>query len=124
MAGTANFPLIEPVKAQGFYSFTVTIPDDDVYSFTPAGSNGHLFVSRDSVNHQGIIWYRASASNPGTNKLAGGPNLDVSTSALTGTTGVDGNTTVSTNGGLIYIENRTNGSGVYTITLITSNGGV
>jgi hypothetical protein len=118
MSGTLNTPATtDPLKANGFYSFIVTIPDDDVYSFTPKGPHGHIIVSTITLNHNGIFWYRSSAQS----KIAGGSaTLGLST-PLTGTTGVDGNTTVGASSNVLYIENRSGTAQEYTVTLITSN---
>ncbi len=93
------------------YSGTnITILDNGVYSFTPGKIIGVLLIyGRDSgyFGVHGIVSYRVAATHF-TLKIAGHAGLAVATGALTGTTGVDGNVTVSANSadGKVYIENR------------------
>jgi hypothetical protein len=118
MAGLLNTPSpTSAVKANGFYSFVVTIPDDDVYEFTPVGTCGHIFIASLAASHQGLFWWRGSLQS----KYAGAANTVGLNSALTGTTGTDGNTTLGASGGKLYIENRSGGALEYVITLITEN---
>lgn len=123
MAGTANFPLIDPVKAQGFYSFVATIPNNDVYVFTAPASIGHILVASGDNGGHAMAWYRQSVASPSIVDYFLGANAAVSTSPLNGTTGTVGDLTISSNGGFIYIENRLGGESNITVTLITSNGG-
>jgi len=118
MSGTLNTPAVtEPVKANGFYSFVVTIPDDDVFSFTPAGTCGHIFIATVGTSHNGFFWWRGSAQS----KYSGAAATVGLTSVLTGTTGVDGNTTFGVDSGVLYVENRSGASLEYVITLLTEN---
>jgi hypothetical protein len=118
MAGTLNTPNpTDPIKANGFYSFAVTIPDDDVFSFTPKGVCGHVFLATTGIANHGQFWYRSSS----VSKYAGATTTVAGTGVLTGTTGVDGNTTVSSSGGVLYIENRGGASIEYIVTLLCAN---
>lgn len=118
MVGTLNTPAVtDPVKANGFYSFVVTIPDDDFYSFSPKGTCGHIFLATTSSAHQGLFWWRGSAQS----KYSGAANTVGVNTALTGTTGVDGNTTLGTASNILYIENRSGGPLEYVVTLVTEN---
>lgn len=86
------------------------INDDGVYSFTPGNAIGVLLIyGRNSTYKQivGMISYRVLATHY-TQIIVGYANLAAATGALTGTTGTDGNVTVSANSadGKIYIENR------------------
>jgi len=118
MPGTLNTPApTDPIKANGFYSFVVTIPDDDVFSFTPKGTCGHIFIATLQTNHHGCFWWRGSAQA----KSFGGTLLNGLNSVLTGTTGVDGQSTFGASGGVLYIENRHGTSVEYVVTLITEN---
>lgn len=118
MAGTLNTPAVtDPVKANGFYSFVITIQDDDFYSFSPKGTCGFAFISTVALAHYGGFYFRSSA----TVKVFGAATTVAGTGVLTGTTGTDGNTTVSATGGAIYIENRSGGPLEYVVTLVTEN---
>lgn len=105
------------------YFGMATIADDAAASIVlPAGlSAGNILVQRvTSSSHWGqarIVWSGsfASAATAGTN----GANLDINTSqgALTGTTGVDGKSTIRVNtDGRLYIENRAGSVGTYAVT--------
>lgn len=120
MAGTANAPLNSPVKAQGHYSFVAVIPDDDVYVFTAPASIGHILVASGDLTGHVLAWYRQSSGSPAISIGYTASNTNVSTSALTGTTGTDGKLTISSNGGFLYIENRLGSSQNVTVTLFTS----
>jgi len=118
MPGTLNTPApTDPIKANGFYSFVVTINDDDVYSFTPKGTCGHIFLATTASNHQGLFWWRGSAQS----KYSGAATTVGLNSELTGTTGTDGNTTLGASGNVLYIENRSGGTLEYIVTLLTEN---
>ena len=95
----------------GNYSgVAVTISDDAVYSFTPGQSIGVVLIYARHVSYNqvhGIVVYRTTSTHF-TYKILGHAQLAVTAGALTGTTGVDGNVTVSANAGdgKLYIENR------------------
>lgn len=93
-----------------YYGTNVTINDDSVYSFTPGKSIGVLLIHSRNATYaliHGIVIYRTVVTGY-TYKIAGHAQLAVTTGVLTGTTGVDGNITVSASDadGKIYIENR------------------
>lgn len=118
MAGTLNTPAVtDPVKANGFYSFVTTIPDDDVVSVPLKGTCGFMFLATVALAHQGMFWFRGSLAS----KYLGAATTVAGTGVLTGTTGTDGNTTVSTTGNTLYIENRSGGAQEYVITLMTEH---
>lgn len=114
MPGTLASPSTrEPVKALGFYSFKVDINDDDYYEFPE--KRGHLFVSsRGSRFHHGCFQIISGVAI----EAFSGDKTAVETGALNGTTGADGNTSVSTDGTSTYIENRSGVSQRYLVTLI------
>lgn len=93
------------------YSGTaVTINDDSVYSFTPGRQIGVMLLYGRSAGYYGlhaIVSYRVLSTGYSL-KILGHANVAVTTGALTGTTGVDGNVTVSAShaDGKLYIENR------------------
>ena len=118
MPGTLNtFNPVSPIKANGFYSFVITVPNNDVYSFSPKGTCGHIFISSVGAAHHGLFWWRGSAQN----KYSGAATTVGLNSVLTGTTGTVGNTTFGTSGGVLYIENRSGAAAEYIVTLITEN---
>lgn len=94
----------------GMDANTVTIGDDAATSFTPSGSEGVIAVTDDNAQG-GVVHYKVSSTNA-TTSIGGTASLAVSTGSLSGTSGTDGNLTVSANDGdgKIYIENRTGGS--------------
>jgi hypothetical protein len=118
MSTALNSPsFVDPVKAQGFYSFVVTIDDDDVYSFVPKGACGHLLIATTSVDGHGGFWYR----NSSIVKQFGAANTVGATGVLSGSTGADGQTAVSVNSGTLYIENRSGAECEYTVTIFAQN---
>ena len=118
MPGTLNTPAITgPVKSNAFYSFVVTIPDDDVFSWTPPSQYGQIFISSTSVNGHGLAWFR----NNLTSKYAGAGNFTCVSTALTGTTGTDGHMTLGVSLGVLYLENRLGNSQEFTVTVVCAN---
>lgn len=88
------------------------IADDNVAVITPFQNTGVILINATTFTNtvSGILSYRA-ASGAIMHILAGGANLESSTSILTGTTGTDGKVTISANSnGNIYLENRMGGS--------------
>lgn len=84
-----------------------TIANDAAFSFTPAVSEGTIIIE-DGVAVEGAhILFKVSSTNA-TAIVAATANVNVSTVALSGTTGIDAKLTVSANDsdGKIYIENR------------------
>lgn len=83
----------------------VTIGDDAAISYAAPDSFGAILVATDDVDGVGLVYFETAT--PSTLKLAGAANTAVSTGALTGTTGVDTNLTISAHtDGKVYIENR------------------
>jgi len=90
---------------KGKASFSIL--DDAAYSFTPSATIGIFCLSSALTGDSALVSYRCTATNNYTMSLAAGANVNVTTGALTGTTGTDGKITVSTHtDGKIYIENR------------------
>jgi hypothetical protein len=120
-ATASNFPKSTPQKAQGYYSFTISINDDDFYLWDFVGTSGFVFVSTNSsVNHGSLNWLRSSAAI----KISGASSYDALSVALNGTTGADGKITVSASGSKVYIENRSGGILKFTVTMLCDNGSV
>ena len=91
--------------------FTKTINDDAVFSFTPDKTIGVIYIYGRNVNYDevfGIVSYRTTSSAFCTKQLDPNSVISVSTSVLTGTTGTNGQVTISAaqSDGKIYIENR------------------
>lgn len=118
MAGLLNTPApTEPIKANGFYSFVVTIDNNDVFSFTPKGTCGHVLIASVATTHHGMFWWRGSAQV----KYFGAVTTVGLNSALIGTTGTVGDTTLGVSNGTLYLENRSGGAIEYVVTLMTEN---
>ena len=97
-------------------TLNVTIADDAVGSFVPPRRGFFLKIvasgqagANPSHTHCGELYLDVGASlraEKNTGYSTTGTALDVSTSTLTGTTGADGNVTVSAQSDLVQIENR------------------
>lgn len=96
-----------PFAYQTRYSsgFIYTIPNDSVVSFRPTFPGGVIVVSGGSSFTHGMIGYTGF---PGSvwamTTLSTGVNL--TTGALTGTTGTINRLNISSSSGVIYVENR------------------
>lgn len=89
------------------------IADDTAISFTPETEYGLLIVFHryPPSSAWGLVRYYAGAASALTNLWTGGSTLEVTTGALTGTTGTDTKFTVSCHtDSKIYLENRTGGA--------------
>ena len=110
------------VLGQSFRTGAVTVADDAVTSIIPPSLNeGILMVDTSSADQLwATIKFRAAGTHlcraAGTN----GTLIDLSTVALTGTTGTDGRTTISCNNGVIQIENRMGVARQYVYTFLSS----
>jgi hypothetical protein len=85
------------------------INDDAVYSFTPKDSYGGLLCLTGITNNNtsAIVTYRVTSGYGHMAIVGQSGNVNVTTGALTGTTGADGKVTLSAGtDGKIYIENR------------------
>ncbi len=85
------------------------IADDGVYSFTPTRQNGIIIftgVEDGAATVGGVFFYRVQTT-AALVALSAGSNTNVTTGALTGTTGTDTKFTISAHtDGKIYLENR------------------
>jgi hypothetical protein len=100
--------------ARSYYSGRTTIADDATASITidsGSGTSGIIMVwGLDLQNVFAQALFRVNNS-PAMNSMSVGSLAAITTGDLTGTTGVDGNMTVSAkNDGTIEIENRTGGN--------------
>jgi len=103
---------------------TVQISDDDFISFAPGNNAVGGFILIHQVSG-GEVWGIASFQGDGTAVMASvaeAAGVDFATGALTGTTGSDGQLTISIDtNNTIFIENRT--GAVQSFTYYTLHGG-
>lgn len=118
-AGTDGEPYIDrqrvrDLRSDRSYTDTVTIADDGVYVISPRHTAGILSVVSEASLLRVFVGYRCSASGAQTAIMgAAVSNVAVTTGVLTGTTGTDGNFTISAdNAGNLYLENRRGASAV------------
>ena len=109
------------VNAANFSSSSTVVGDDSVTSFTTvSGAIMKIAVGGSPANGRPNGFVKIEASElPYTIALERTTNIAFSTSVLNGTTGADGNVTISVNGTTCYIENRSGGTQVYDITLFS-----
>jgi len=81
---------------------SIYLPDDTAVSFPIPSNHAIITVSGFRAAMNGAVACQSAA----TEKMYGNANFVGSTSVLTGTTGTDGNVTVSVTGGRAYVENR------------------
>lgn len=104
MKTISNLASCGATESQSFGSFAVNLADDESVMLSMPIKYGHVFVAEAASLTNGMAWVRGSHAV----KYFGGANFAVSSNTvLTGTTGVDGNLTVSTNSNNFYLENRT-----------------
>ena len=119
-AGDVTWDTIPPLSGT---SFQRQILDDSVYSFAPRdlttlGSSGLILIDRVNSGHHAFCFYRADPAGAAMTTI-NTVTMAVTTGALTGTTGVDGEVTVSAaTDEKIYIENRLGGTVSINIHLI------
>lgn len=100
------------VTAPGMNTTTFSLADDTATSFALPSSNlgaGAMIIiaSASSAAINGVYWVRGSGSPACTASTTLLANTAVTTGVLTGTTGTDGNFTISAaNDGRVYLENR------------------
>lgn len=107
------------VAPGGYRSYSVTINDDTVYDI-PLTTQGMILVAPQTGANSGLAYLLASFranTTPVCVAAAAGTSAAVSTSTLTGTTGVDGKLTVSAVSGHIYVENRLGSNTTFVIVL-------
>lgn len=110
VGSTATAPTADCIHLDGNLVGTTptALADDTAMSFTPPNSTGAILTlaRSGSAGCWGMAVYRATASPWGT-EMMGASTFTATTGALTGTTGADGEFTVSAHtDGKIYIENR------------------
>jgi polygalacturonase len=110
-ASIANFRNIVQARPR---EVQFTVADDGVFVL-PIISSVNVLVaigsaSAGNANPNMIFRARPNASPQCAAVTAAITNVAFTTGALTGTTGVDGNTTISADNGNIYVENRSGGA--------------
>lgn len=89
----------------------VSVADDFVTSYVLPEDQGFVRIYAEA---DATVWamfhYRADAGNEAINGIGSGSGTTLTTGALTGTDGVDGDVTVSVAAGVMYIENRSGGT--------------
>ena len=96
---------------------TFTIADDAVASFTPISATGILTLSSATNLLQNVVRYETDPT-PQCDLFLATVNTAATTGVLTGTTGSDGNFTISAaSDGKVYLENRRGSSVTVTITI-------
>lgn len=113
---------------RGFHGTRVSIADDAVAIIAAPSANltAIMTICPASVpaagNPAGNVWLRATASPSAANmSLTTTTNVSITTGILSGTTGTDGNLTISSaSDGNFYIENRTGASRSFDIILFGS----
>jgi hypothetical protein len=112
----------EPLIGRSFLSYEseINIGDDEVATLELSGTNpwGNLLISSPAADSgQGLIAYKVGTT-PVCTSIAVTAAVEVTTGALTGTTGTDGKLTISTfTDNKIYIENRTGTARPYTVSI-------
>jgi hypothetical protein len=88
--------------------FFRTLGDDTASYFRPGKEFGHLsVVSQSSLQWSGLAGYDVQAGGAFNNTIFNGTSFATTTGVLTGTTGTDGNLTLSpATDGRVYVENR------------------
>jgi len=107
------------VWRQGKKTVSVVITDDGFATIVPPAEldPGFILISGSGTTKHMMAWYRATTS-PASSKYAGAAATVIVNTALTGTTGTDGNITVGVQNNLIYIENRGGSSDTFLITFL------
>lgn len=103
--------LAREVRTDRLYRDTITIADDQVAIVRPRSQHGFITINSEASLLRVGATYRCSAL--GAQTAPWGPavsNFAITTGALTGTTGTDGNFTFSADAaGNLYLENRRGG---------------
>lgn len=91
------------------YSGSFKIADDAYETISPRNESGIIFITIPGLaaNRQGIASFDVDSGGASTVLISPTGDIEVTTGALTGTTGTDVKLTISAHtDGLIYIENR------------------
>lgn len=121
--GTVALVIDSGIDTEVNRSRRITLADDQATSVDMPLSGGTALMAISSTlasttaNPRGLVWVNADASPTVVNvSLTSTTNVGLTGGALTGTTGTDGNFTLSAHtDGKLYLENRTGGSRTFTI---------
>jgi hypothetical protein len=99
---------------------TYTLADDTAMSVTPPVAGGHVVVNAPGTSLlHAIVVYEVDASPQCSVVGSAISNVATGTTALTGTTGVDGNFTIAAvSDGKMHFENRRGGDVTFTVTFL------
>ncbi|MEO0975964.1 MAG: hypothetical protein AAFY24_01845 [Pseudomonadota bacterium] len=98
---------------------TITLADDASGSYDLVRSGGFIMLhSPGSSNIFAIIGFRAVAASEVASSIHEGAGVDVTTGPLTGTSGVDGQVTVSIDDQTLVIENRSGATRTFNYTVV------
>lgn len=103
----------EGITIESVVTSKTTIGDDSVFSIDAPQQSGTVRVgpADNQANFWGWYAFKAGGGTGDAQQIAGGANADGASGVLTGTTGADGNVTVSAaTDGKVYIENRSGSS--------------
>lgn len=118
VVGTTN---TQALSGKTIRTSSNAIADDDFFVFDPGVTTGIIVLGAGTGGETtvgGLFFYRAT-STPHCVSLASASNTNVTTGALTGTTGTDTKFTVSVaTDGKLYFENRRGASRTVTILVI------
>lgn len=105
----------------GYYPYRFVIADDAATSFTPPGDNGFFKAFYAGTSTRYASGFYLAGGSPAMTSFHEGSGASVTTGALAGTTGVDGELTLSTHtDGKIYVENRTGAQKTITVLIETT----
>ncbi|MCP5039249.1 MAG: DUF2793 domain-containing protein [Rhodobacteraceae bacterium] len=111
------------LRAKGLTTGTLTVANDSIGTITPPWAGGFIFVtivdqSFPQSHHSAIVVFDTGPS-PSTRIMSVAAHMDcLGSTILTGTTGTDGNSSLSAQVGQITIENRFGSARTYSYTFI------
>lgn len=114
------------VTSPQFASGIIDIEEDTVGVIPTPSSGGFVMLTMvgeiyPQANHSGIFVYDTGASLNLVSMTLGTSMVNLGTSALAGTTGTDGDSSVAVQSGGLQIENRFNGSRQYSYVFLGGN---
>jgi hypothetical protein len=114
------------VSAPQFRSGEITVGLNTAQSIPTPGSGGFLLISivdasYPQATHSGLFCYDTGLSLQLTHLALGTGMANLGTTALTGTSGAVGNSSVAVTAGAILIENRFSGTRTYAYTFLGGN---
>jgi len=116
--------IVSLARVSASLATSFNIADDGVTSFTPYAKYGIaiLYAISVAVTTYAIINFRIASTSARCVGMVLGADTEVTTGALTGSTGTDGKTTISAHtDGKIYVENRIGASRTLGIIFISKS---